>query len=60
MGELPADERVVVWILLSGEERTSPICENAEVLHVFAALFREDIEPVPRVLELRNMFVCKA
>jgi hypothetical protein len=55
VSELPADERVIVGVLLRGEEGASPVSVDTELLHILAALIGEDFEPVPRVLELRNI-----
>jgi hypothetical protein len=49
--ELPFDERVIVGVLVRGDEGAAPINSQPEVLHVLAALWGEHVKPVVGILE---------
>lgn len=53
--ELPADERVVIGVDCRGDERTSPVDIHSEQLQIVNTLWREELQPVVGVTELRHV-----
>ena len=53
--ELPTNEAIVEGVYLSGNEGSAPVNIHAEILQILHALRGEELEPVLRVLELRNL-----
>lgn len=58
--ELPPDEGIIVGVHVCGNEGTSPVHIETEVLKIFLTLGREELEPVARVLELGDLLLRNA
>jgi hypothetical protein len=53
--ELPSDERVIEGVNLGSNERSSPVSEEAEILQILHAMWREVMQPILWILEVRNL-----
>jgi len=58
--ELPFNVRVKEWVRVCSDERASPICEQPKILQIFHSNRREEINPVQRISEGRDLFFGKA
>jgi len=56
--KLPSDERVIKWICLSCNERSSPINTDTKSLQIFFSFWWEKFKPMFGFLELWNFFIC--
>ena len=54
--ELPPDEGIVVWVHLSSDERTTPVCVETEIFQVLLTVRWEELKPINWILELRDLF----
>ena len=57
MSELPSDQRVIVGVLVSGDERSSEIRHNTESIQIDLSNGREIREPVMRAGEVLDFIV---
>jgi hypothetical protein len=57
MGELPSDQRVIIRVLVSGDERSSEIGHNTESIQIYLSNGREIREPVMRAGEVLDFIV---
>eukprot|EP00968_Pinguiococcus_pyrenoidosus_P009218 scaffold726_cov262-Pinguiococcus_pyrenoidosus.AAC.1 len=55
LGELPADERVVVGVDAGGDEAAAPVTRDAKGLEIHHPIRREVLQPLQRVHELGNL-----
>jgi hypothetical protein len=59
-GELPADERVIVRVQLSGDERTAVIDMSSKTLYVFSAYRWEVFHPIVCICKIRDCLLGNA
>lgn len=57
MNELPSDQRVIIRVLVSGDERSSEIGHNTESIQIYLSNGREIREPVVRAGEVLDFIV---